>query len=355
MLGAEMTLSLTRLDLALYRFSYRGEARKGFVLSFIYTYPYPYPLIEDLEEKEKEKEKEKEGRMIKSSKAIPYIPSFCLFPLSHSLPTTRCRAPWRTQFQGSRPLHLLHTLFTTRTDPVSRKRLATIREKKYTDASEVSLTLVDEDSDEGTTMTLSQALQRLKPLSYLVGVENRPGVYRIENLFHLEPSKLIVQHFKRKSYAPWSRGGRGKEVHITTSCTREHLRDRLSISYKQILEGSRLEFHLRQNLQPTSSPTVDWALERCLHLRPESILAAMPEGTTMLCKPATTDMSVGFKVPRNLHNAQTQVMWIMENGDVLESAQAQTPPRIKKLADWSRRTNRVKGVSEGVFASEDAC
>lgn len=315
------------------RFSYQGE---GLVLSLIYI-PIP-TLSSKIWRKRKGKRK-----MIKSSRTIPYIPSFCLCPFSHSLRTTRCRAPWRTQFQGSRPLHLLHTLFTTTTDPISRKRLATFGEKKYTDASEVSLTLVDEDSGEGTTMTLSQALQRLKALSYLVGVEKRPGVYRIENLFHWEPSKPIVQHNKRKSYKPWSRSGRGKEVHIATSCTREHLRARLSMSYKQILEGSRLEFHLRQNLQPKSSPTVDWALEHRLHLRPESILAAMPEATTMLCKPATTDMSVGFKVPKNLYHAQTQVMWIMENEDVLKSAQAQTPPLVKKLADWSRHTTGLEG------------
>lgn len=95
-----------------------------------------------------------------------------------------------------------------------------------------------------------------------------------------------------------------------------------------------MEFHLHQrskNTETSPSPTVDWALANCMHLRPDSILAAMPEGTTMLAEPATTDLSFKKKIPKNLQEATSQVMWAVDNEAALKRASVMTPERMKKL------------------------
>lgn len=102
-----------------------------------------------------------------------------------------------------------------------------------------------------------------------------------------------------------------------------------------------MEFHLHQVMKNKDNRTPDWALAHCLHLRPDSILAAMLEGTTMLAEPAATDMS--FKRPaKNAEQATSQVMWAMENEKVLKAANAVTPKLVNKVAKMAR-----KKLSEG--------
>lgn len=252
------------------------------------------------------------------------------------------RAPRPTPFQGSRAFHLVHNLFKKDRDPAAEAQLATVTRKIYPRAEEISLKLVDGGRDEVATMTLSQALQRLKPLDYLA--EAGPKVYRIQTFPDPGPVK-VLEHVSGHAYKPWTRAGRGKELHLTTSCTPEFLRHVLAISYKYVLEGTRMEFHLHQKAKGKGDRTVDWALANCMHLRPDSILAAMPEGTTMLAEPAVTDLSFKKRPPKNLKEATSQVMWAVENREVLKRADAATPKSVKKLGKWPETTKWSDGAS----------
>ena len=220
----------------------------------------------------------------------------------------------------------------------SATQLATVSRKAYPRADEVSLKLLDGQSNEVTTTTLEQALQRLEPLSYLAEVE--PGLYHIQTFPDPGPVQPVTQPNARKSHKPYTRGGRGKEIHLTTSCTPRFLRHSLRVSYKYILEGSRMEFHLHQKSEKARSKgdhTVDWALAHCMHLRPDSILAAMPPGTTMLAEPATTDLSFKKKPPKNLDDIKSQVMWAIENTEALGRAKVVTSNSVKKCGQWPVR------------------
>ena len=257
---------------------------------------------------------------------------------SRNAPTStmlRC-LPRPTQFQRSRAFHLVHNLFCANVNEHSATQLATVNRKIYPRADELSLRLVNGKSDEILTMTLEQALKRLEPFSYLA--EAGSGLYRIHTFPDPGPVQPVKQPNPKTSFKPYTRAGRGKEIHLTTSCTPSHFRNTLHISYKYILEGSRMEFHLHPKSERAKSkddPTVDWALAHCMHLRPDSILAAMPSGTTMLAEPATTDWSFKKKPPRNLDDRKSEVMWAMENTEALRRAKAVvTPKRVKESGQW---------------------
>lgn len=221
------------------------------------------------------------------------------------------RALKPTQCQGSRTMHLVHHLFTADIDKESPKQLASLKRVTYPRADEVSLKLVEKGNDEVATMTLSQALQRLKPRSYLA--KAGPGAYCIETFPDPGPQKVLT--VTKPSYKPYTRAGRGKETHVSTSCTPQLLRHYLRTSYSYLLQGARMEYHLHQNVKEKTR-TVAWALAHCLDLRPESILAAMPEGTTMLGDPVVTDLSFKTRPSKNPERAKSQMMWIMENTQV---------------------------------------
>lgn len=196
-------------------------------------------------------------------------------------------------------------------------------------------------------MTLSQTLQLLRPRSYLAlaEAEAEPGTYRIETF--PEPGSIIIQKSKALpgSYKPFTRAGRGKEAHLTTTYSPQSLRHLLSTSYKYILEGTRMEFHLHQKTNDSKDRTVDWALANCLQLRPDSILAAMPEGTTMLAEPAVTDLSFKTKLPKNFKEETSKVMWALENAKALERAGEGTPKGVKNLARWPEKKHLSNGAS----------
>ncbi|CAD6575610.1 MAG: hypothetical protein ASARMPREDX12_007392 [Alectoria sarmentosa] len=254
----------------------------------------------------------------------------------------RRRAPRPTPFQGSRALHLVHNLFVNY-EEIAKAQLATITRKIYPRAKEISLKLVDKGSNEVATMTLSQALQRLKPLDYLA--EAGPKVYCIKTFPDPGPVEILEKTLKPKCHKPFTRAGRGKELHLTTSCTPAFLRHVLALSYKYILQGTRMEFHLHQKANGSGGRTVDWALANCMHLRPDSILAAMPKGTTMLAVPGVTDMTFKKRPPKNINEAKSQVMWAVENRDVMKRVSVTTPRSVKMLGKWP--IARITKLSDG--------
>ena len=265
----------------------------------------------------------------------------------------RVPKPSRIYIQQSRALHLVHNLFMANLNQDSARQLASISPKTYPSADDVLLKLIDEESAEVATMTLSQALQNLKPLSYLAAKGR--GTYCIQTF----PTPKVKKPIKNTpgTYKPWVRAGRGKEFHITTSCTPQRFDHVLRTSYQYILEGDRMEFHLHQKIQDNKNRTVDWALENCMHLRPDSILAAMPTGTTMLAEPATTDLSYKKKLPIQFEIIQSQVMWAMENAKALNEAKVITPEYIKRLGRWSKKqptlVRRAQDVNEIANPSEE--
>ena len=232
-----------------------------------------------------------------------------------------------TQVQTRRKLHLVHALFALEdTDILPLKSL---KELKYPSATETVLKLIDRESNEVETMTLEQACQRLKPLSYLA--EAGSGAYRIQQF----PSPERVN--RPQNDEKWVRKGRGKEIHLTTSVTSPNLRHNLSLSYNYLLEGSRVEMHLRQKTKRSDGRTVDWALRNCMHLRPDSILAAMPQGTRMLVGPVVSDMSFRTKEHKRGDIFKTKAMWAFEHKEVMKLA-GQTAPkwvlkRAREIAD----------------------
>ena len=112
-----------------------------------------------------------------------------------------------------------------------------------------------------------------------------------------------------------------------------------------------MEFHLHQKSKDRHNRTVDWALAHCLHLRPDSILAAMPEGTTTLAEPGTSDMSFKKKLPKNIDQAKSHLMWVLEHEEALNRGHAGTPEHIKKLATWPGTTDSKDETSNVAMAT----
>lgn len=262
----------------------------------------------------------------------------CLLFSSRNGSSMLRRAPRPTQFHGSRAFHLIHNLFAVDASGNAAKQLATVTRKTFPQADEVSLKLIDDKSGKRTTMTLSQALQRVKPLSYLA--EAGPGEYRIRTFPDPSPVPPIKEvKGINKSYKPFMRAGRGKEAHLTTSCGPTFLHHSLRIFYKVLLQGARMEIHLHRKSVKARKPDdhpVDWALAHCLHLRPDSILAAMPWGTTILAHPCTSNLSFKKRMPHNVEETTSQVMWAMENQAALHRQGANTPIYVKQQGKWQR-------------------
>ena len=246
-------------------------------------------------------------------------------------PVARC-----SRYQDTRSFHLVHNLFT-RDRIEANRQLDSLTKKIYPSADDMSLALYDDESGQVATTTLTEALQRvrLKPYSFLA--QEEPGIYRIRTYIKREPGEPIRS--AKISHKPWKRAGRGKESHLTTSCSPQFLRHVLGNSCKYLLEGSRMEFHLHQEKKDKQKRTTDWALTHCLHLRPDSILAAMPEGTRIFAEPATTDLSFKRRISKNYEMALSQVMWAMENAGALARAHNGTPQHILDRAAWPERTN----------------
>ena len=252
----------------------------------------------------------------------------------------RC-APERLQPNGRRALHLIHHLFSAgdhdQQGVIASRQLSSLKKKVFPHPHEVSLKLSEKGSNQTTIMTLSEALTRLGPCTYLTKAGAQPkkddslGVYRIEQL----PNPEVVQPPKKRAIPKgyYKRSGRGKEIHLTTACAPSTLRHRLILAYKFLLEGSRLEVHLHEP-QGNKADSIDRALTHSLQLRPDTILAAMPRDTTMLALPATSDFSHRAKRSANAKRGMAELMWAMENGEALRRVKAPTSHKIKILGQW---------------------
>ena len=258
------------------------------------------------------------------------------------------------QPRGNRAIHVLHSLFSK--DDIGM--LQYIRQKTYPTADEVSLQLLDKGQGKPTTVTLSEALTRFEPFSYLIptraGTEETPGTYK----FLKFPDPGLPQNRRKigpNSKKYYKRKGRAKETHLNTDCPPARLRHLLKLAYGFLLEGSRVEVHLRAKAVGRAE-SVDSALRNHLHLRPDTILAAMPPGTTMLAIPGTTQLpEKKLKSESKLFiNKTSDVFWVMEYEPALKRLGLQTPPHIKRLGTWTDHHSYVSTALDKIEQSRRA-
>ncbi len=131
--------------------------------------------------------------------------------------------------------------------------------------------------------SIAQVLQYLKPLSYLRKESSEAQLYGVGQLRRFPPHGTKQRRFMR--------AGHDTEIHLTTTCSMSVLRDKLSKAYDILLNGCKIEFHVRP-LPKDKKHTLDWALKNALHLRPETIMAAMPAGTKQVVDPVRHEIEM---------------------------------------------------------------
>ena len=290
---------------------------------------------------------------------------------------SRSILPWRRhsclQKQQVRHLKLLHELFVSPPFPISQSQQALLdacQPKHLPTPVDIKLDLSHGPGGECERLTLSEAQTRLKPLCHLnlfihqpplpapssSGVHQSVGdkelyrmkdkTYQISPLIlhkYLVPMSRIILHdpFCRTKRTPsgkqvkvlkFTRAGRGREVHFTIYSPPSFLHSCLVMAYECLLQGCRIEFHLHQKSNDVRvENTVDWALEHSLHLRPDVILKAMPEGTELLGLPATSKSHMG-----------EELVWALELPEALSKVGVRTRGRIKKRAMWGHVQTKDK-------------
>lgn len=265
-----------------------------------------------------------------------------------------CRCP---QSQQSRRLNLLHELFVKPPFPISAKNQADLnacQPKDLSSPTSIELNLVSAATTHPERLTLSELKDRLKPLHHLnlsthhvspsddlyVCAEYKK-LYLTNKTYHIKPLKIpkdftpnvlpdkSVDHSKRRRGKPTIRhhfphAGRGRQIHLTITSPPPHLALLLARAYCFLLQGCRIEFHLHQKSKDKQvENNLDWALEHCLHLRPDVIMKAMPKGTEMLVLPAVSKST-----------ALQELVWALELPEALSKAGARTPEHVKKKARW---------------------
>lgn len=171
----------------------------------------------------------------------------------------------------TRCIHALHDLFTS----TPTGRLPTLASKGLPQLENDVRIQERNGKTIATVSSIADLVSHLEPFSYLEKLPSEKPLYRIIELLKFPP---------RKKPAEFKRAGSGKELHITTTCPPGALKHRVSKAYEFLSKGWRVEFHVRP-LKGNKGRTVDWALQNALHLRPEVISAAMPEGTQVLMPP----------------------------------------------------------------------
>ena len=222
----------------------------------------------------------------------------------------------------SRCLHLLHQMYTKH--PLL-EHLERIRRKEIPSATDLTLQLYDAEQRQLRTVTFDEALLLIKPLSHLSPRDK--GGYAIKPL---KPPTSTEPHPKewelggRKNKA-FARAGRSKDMPLMTVVTPSRLVQVLSAAYENLVRGARLEFRIGQRNRPSDrSKTVDWALTNALHLRPDVIMRAMPEGTQFCAQPCYEN------------GVEQVVMWGIECERELRRAKAPiTSTQRKQVGLWN--------------------
>ena len=240
--------------------------------------------------------------------------------MSNFLHSTRSPKERAATFISQRGMHLLHQMFSKY--PV-HSQLASVRKKDIPSADGIALKLRSMDRVDPETMSLTQALEQIKSPSYLAQIA--PGTYRIDPLNVSSTEQPVIPRNRAIERKAFKGSGRYKCFPFTTTVDASHLHHRLGIAYDFLRQGARIEFRLTQRKHNKfKHSNIDWAMENALHLRPDSILAAMPLGSKMFAKPCTV---VGMAT----------LMWGIEHPPSLERVGAPTSKYIYVMGTWNRK------------------
>ena len=239
------------------------------------------------------------------------------------------RTRTKTLLNGQvRRVHVLHQMFDK--FPY-HEHLANISRKQLPPAKDFSL--LDVNEKEVRIVTLSQALNIIRGSetpAYLAQV--KPDLYQI---------KPIGKVTKTKGQLSFKRSGRSKDLPLTTTVDPQRLQYIMDKAYDFLLQGCRLEMILRQGTKNRmKSYTVDWALENAPHLRPDTILAAMPNNSKMLVQPCNA-----FKMGKS-PQIQSTVTWAIEHPPSLKRFGLVTPEKLYRMGEWTSQYEPVKGRSK---------
>ncbi|KAI4253401.1 MAG: hypothetical protein LQ352_003720 [Teloschistes flavicans] len=231
-----------------------------------------------------------------------------------------------------RAIHLVHSIYA----PTQSGRLAGLEWKRLADPSGSELHLRIKGIKAISPITLSHAIARLHPGSYLARLQPLDSVdsipersYEVSQLTGLRPKPVLnsgppkIINFKR--------AGRGKELHMTSALDLLGYAFVLRLAYNHLIDGARLEMHFRLTKgELRDQKDFDHVLFMHPHLRPEPILQGMPEETIMLHEPLYDKKG-------------NQLIWVMANDNNWRgnrstgwTGKARTPPRpeaIKTLSE----------------------
>ncbi|KAL8777327.1 MAG: hypothetical protein Q9203_002503 [Teloschistes exilis] len=205
-----------------------------------------------------------------------------------------------------RDIHLVHCIYSSYDG--EEVQLANLAWKKLTDPSRIELPFRRKSSTEIEALPLSQAIARLDPGSYLARLQpghnadsNAERPYGISKLRGLQP-KPVLNSGPAKSMN-FVRAGRGKEIHLTSAQDTTAYSFNMMKTYNLLIDGARLEMHIRLTKHELSDrKDIDRVLSMHPHMRPETILKGMPEGTVMLYEPLYDEKA-------------KQLIWVMANDD----------------------------------------
>ena len=171
-----------------------------------------------------------------------------------------------------RRLHLVHEIFTKHPNgklAACKKQKLELQPKPFR---------IKTPSGVVTLNSVREAFKYIKPMTHLMKVDGKQ-IYQVTSL-ELPPPLLDERGNLRE--LPGPRKGSALEIQLTTGCSSADLKSVLSRAYQALLskrvDFRRVEFHVKVKEDNTNT----WALKNCAHLRPEIILAAMPEDTLVL-------------------------------------------------------------------------
>lgn len=248
-------------------------------------------------------------------------------PVMSALTHASCRSkqPHQTSI---RRLHLLHEIFTKD----SNKYLTKIKKMSIRPPYKVLLNILGPRGSDLGQMTLQSAFSLIEPLNYLAAVHTKSDL----PYFQIKPLKPLqdLPENQPVSKKQLKRAGHGVEFHLTTDTPATYLPHVLNKACQNLLQGNRIQFALHQRRSKGVLPTpIAIALKNCPHLRPDTILRAMPEGTTILAQPCIFPESKARKGKRA--NLEPPLLWIIEHQPSLVSAGLSTPGWVRAMAQWN--------------------
>ena len=172
------------------------------------------------------------------------------------------------------------------------------------DVSQKTFRVRVDDSDVTVKLSFTEALAFVKPSTCLANVSKSIKSPKL-SILPLEK----VSFSKIKDWENFVRNRIPKKLFLWPSCGVDHLKEMLMWAEAYISQGCQVEFHVRGET-PTKSNNkyhqVGWAANNAYHLRPEFVLAAMPEGTKMVNEPLLVENHFVWKMEHEKHVAMNE-------------------------------------------------